>query len=96
MWVFDRETLNFLEVNEAAVKKYGYTRDEFLKKTIVEIRPAEDAAELLRDDRYKGATTAASWRHMTRGGSVVSVSITTWELTYRGRPAELVLAHGDD
>jgi PAS domain S-box-containing protein len=96
MWVFDRETLAFLEVNEAATKQYGYSRDEFLANTIVHIRPAEDVPELLREDRFKGASTAATWRHRTKDGTVVSVSITTWELTYRGRPAELVLAHWNE
>jgi two-component system, cell cycle sensor histidine kinase and response regulator CckA len=96
MWVFDRETLRFLEVNDAAIKKYGYSRNEFLAKTIADIRPKEDVAELLREDRRKGAATAASWRHRTSDGKVVSVSITSWELDYRGRPAELVLAHWDE
>lgn len=96
MWVFDRETLGFLEVNQAATKKYGYSREQFLAKTIADIRPKEDVAELLREDRLKGAATAASWRHRTSDGTVVSVSITSWELTYRGRPAELVLAHWNE
>ena len=38
MWVFDRETLAFLDVNEAAVQQYGYSRLQFLRMTIVEIR----------------------------------------------------------
>lgn len=96
MWVFDRETLAFLEVNDAATKKYGYSREQFLAKTIADIRPTEDVPELLREDRLKSAATAASWRHRTSDGTVVSVSITSWELAYRGRPAELVLAHWDE
>ena len=42
MWVFDVQTFSFLEVNEAAVKQYGYSRREFLSRTILDIRPAED------------------------------------------------------
>ena len=34
MWVYDTETLRFLAVNEAAIRHYGYTRDEFLAMTI--------------------------------------------------------------
>ncbi len=92
MWVFDRETLAFLEVNDAAIKKYGYSRAQFLAMSIVEIRPPEDVPELVRKNRPHGATTGADWRHRIRNGAVVPVAITSWELTFRGRPAELVLA----
>jgi len=47
MWVYDEETLRFLAVNEAAVRVYGYSREEFLAKTIVEIRPPEERERLL-------------------------------------------------
>jgi PAS domain S-box-containing protein len=43
MWVFDIETLRFLEVNDAAIRHYGYSRDEFLSMTILDILPPEDA-----------------------------------------------------
>lgn len=93
MWVFDRETLKFLEVNNAAVGRYGYTRQEFLKMRITDIRPSEDVPELLRrTSHFEGATTGARWRHRTRDGTVFPVAITSWELIYRERPAELVLA----
>src|SRR5690606_7807092 len=42
MWVFDSETLRFLEVNEAAIQHYGYSLEEFMAMTIKDIRPAED------------------------------------------------------
>jgi len=44
MWVQDRETLAFLAVNEAAVRRYGYTREEFLTLTGKDIRPARGGA----------------------------------------------------
>src|SRR5205823_8317990 len=48
-WVYDRETLQFLAVNRAAVKKYGYSNDEFLAMTLKDIRPPEDVPLLLGD-----------------------------------------------
>ena len=48
MWVYDAETLAFLAVNEAAEQAYGYTREEFLSMTILDIRPAEDIPDLLK------------------------------------------------
>ena len=49
MWVFDRDTLRFIAVNEAAIRQYGFTRQEFLAKTITEIRPEEEVSGLLQD-----------------------------------------------
>jgi PAS domain S-box-containing protein len=98
MWIFDRETLAFLDVNDAAVEHYGYSRQEFFNMKITAIRPAEDVSELLRktaDPRPLGPSTAEKWRHKTKSGMVFPVRITTWELTFRGRPAELVLARED-
>jgi PAS domain S-box-containing protein len=95
MWVFDRETLAFLDVNDAAVKEYGFSRQEFLTMTLRDIRPAEDLPELLRHTphpRPHGRSTAERWRHRTKSGVLFPVTITSWELTFRGRPAELVLA----
>lgn len=95
MWVFDRETLDFLDVNEAAVQQYGYSRHEFLRMTIREIRPPEDVPVLLRQTevlRPNGPSTGANWRHRDRNGVVFPVAITSWDVNFRGRPAELVLA----
>jgi two-component system, cell cycle sensor histidine kinase and response regulator CckA len=95
MWIFDRETLAFLDVNDAAVWQYGYSRQEFRAMTILDIRPAGDMPELIRkvrDPGLQGASTAEKWRHQTKGGTVFPVTITSWELTFRGHPAELVLA----
>ena len=95
MWIFDRQTLAFLDVNEAAVRLYGYSREEFLKMRIVDIRPSEDVPELMRQTsspRPLGPTTGAHWRHRTRSGTIFPVAITSWELNFDGHPAELVLA----
>src|SRR5439155_1489695 len=46
MWVFDLESLRFLDVNDAAVQKYGYSRSEFLAMTLGDIGPKEDVPRL--------------------------------------------------
>ena len=60
MWVFDKETLSFLEANHAAVVHYGYTREEFLSMTIADIRPPEDV------DRLKDAVSKACLLYTSR------------------------------
>jgi PAS domain S-box-containing protein len=94
MWIFGTETLAFLEVNEAATRRYGYTREEFLRMTILDIRPVEDVSLILRDELRdrKHFANAETWRHKRRRGRVFQVRITSHELKFRGRIAEIVTA----
>lgn len=94
MWVFDRETLAILEVNDAAVAHYGYTRDEFRKLKITELRPAEDIPRLsaYMDERLPGLREAGVWRHLTKAGQLIEVEIVSYYLEFRQRPAALVAA----
>lgn len=95
MWIFDQQTLAFLYVNRAAVERYGYSKKEFLELTILDIRPVEDVPAVLRltlDPGQRRATVERKHRHKTKDGDVFSVFITSWELTFHGRPAELVCA----
>ncbi len=95
LWVYDLETLAFLEVNAAAIHKYGYSREEFLAMTIADIRPAEDVPDLLDNIEQvsEGLNQAGFWRHQTKAGQIIEVEITSHTLTFNGRPAELVLSH---
>jgi PAS domain S-box-containing protein len=94
MWVFDRETLHFLEVNKAAVKRYGYSRDEFLAMSVKDIRSPEDVPKLLDDlsQPPEGMRTALR-RHRTRSGDAIDVEITSHGLRFGGKAATLVLAN---
>lgn len=94
MWVYDLESLRFLAVNDAAVRQYGYSRDEFLGMTIREIRPAEDVSllEMALAKPSDGLNHAGAWRHLKKGGGRIDVDITTHPLVYNERPAKLVLA----
>src|SRR6185436_15486255 len=73
MWVFDIETLQFLAVNDAAVAKYGFSRDEFLGMTIADIRPPEDVPEL--STYLKGPASELPphglWRHRRKDGTLL-------------------------
>ena len=54
MWVYDRLSMKFLDVNKAALREYGYSRDEFLSLNIFDIRPENDVPlplDLLRRQR---------------------------------------------
>ncbi len=92
MWIFDAETLAFLEVNEAAVRRYGYSRDELLGMSIIDLHPEAEPVE-----SHPGPSAdrpgVARARHQRRDGSVLDVELTSHELTFQGRSARLVLAH---
>jgi PAS domain S-box-containing protein len=91
MWIFDVETLGFLDVNEAAVRRYGYSRDELLSMTIMDLHPEREPVAHPRADTDRPGVARA--RHRRRDGSVLDVELTSHELTFQGRPARLVLAH---
>ncbi len=94
MWVFDRESLRFLAVNEAAIEKYGYRREEFLAMTIQDIRPASevDALRVELGLSHPVSTGPAAFRHQCKDGTILSTEIRTRALDFDGRPARLVLA----
>jgi len=93
-WVFDRETLRFLAVNDAAVRKYGYSSDEFLKMTIKEIRPPEDVPALLESvgSAGDGIESTGIWRHRRKDGTDIDVEITSYTLSFADHAAEVVVA----
>lgn len=95
MWVFDRETLRFLSVNNAAIAKYGYSADEFLAMTIKEIRPKEDVPRLIESlaRQLQGVDHSGIWRHTLKDGTLIDVEIVSHVLEFAGRKAELVLAN---
>lgn len=98
MWIFDRETLRFLAVNDAAIALYGWTREEFLSMRIADIRPVEDlpalAGALSRPPPGPGESPwlTGTWRHVTKHGRTLNVDVTVSDVEVDGRPARLVLS----
>jgi two-component system cell cycle sensor histidine kinase/response regulator CckA len=92
MWVYDLETLRILTVNEAAVRRYGYTREEFVELGLADLRRPEDQVKL-RADIANRTDAPAIWRHVTKRGEELAVEITAHDLDFEGRPARLVLAN---
>jgi PAS domain S-box-containing protein len=97
MWVYDLETLYFLEVNAAAVEQYGYSRLEFLRMRLTDIRPAEEVPRL--KDTVAGIAAGATltrrhdatWTHRLKDGRVREVEIASHGIDFAGRHAVLVV-----
>jgi len=94
IWVFDVETLRFLEVNDTAVHLYGYSREEFLAMTIRDIYPEADAMGLaeISMPKLKNLDHSGPWRHRKKDGSLIAVETTTHNLVFGGRPARYLMA----
>ena len=94
MWIYDQETLRFLEVNAAAVQTYGWSREAFLSMSILDIRPAEDREAVLRSAAQSRAARKVSgpWRHIDVTGCERLVEAMSYLLDFAGRPAVLVTA----
>jgi two-component system, cell cycle sensor histidine kinase and response regulator CckA len=94
MWVYDMESLKFLTVNDASVAHYGYSREEFLGMTIVDIRPEEDIPQLLQNVRQipNGLKSGGMTRHRKKDGTLIDVEIASHTFNSAGRRARLVLA----
>jgi PAS domain S-box-containing protein len=95
MWIYDLETLAFIEINDAAIAHYGYRREEFLSMTIADIRPIDDRPLLLAHVAQvagQAVDKAGVWKHRKKDGSMIDVEITSHVLDYGGRRAELVCA----
>jgi PAS domain S-box-containing protein len=94
MWVYDVDSLAFLMVNEAAVARYGYSRQEFLNMTIADIRPADDMPALLEtvENAPDGLRDSGVWRHRLRDDRIIFAEISSHTLEFEGRKARLVIA----
>lgn len=96
MWIFDPKTLVFINVNKAAIAKYGYTSEEFKTLTIKDIRPKNqlDLLEKSIADRAERDSNnyAGNFYHTLKSGKVICVEIYSNDIDYEGRIFRLVLA----
>ncbi|HET7787009.1 MAG TPA: PAS domain S-box protein [Myxococcales bacterium] len=93
-WLYDVETLRFVEVNAAAIAHYGYSREEFLAMTVEEIRPPDDVPSFRREVEKVVATPehAGRYRHRKKDGTVIDVQVHGYTFKLEGRLTRLVLA----
>ena len=97
MWVYDMETLFFLDVNEAAIRHYGYSRDEFMQMTIRDIRPVEDLPKLedavAKARKNESGYKSSFFRHIKKDDEIIIVKIESNHINYKGRNGVVVLAN---
>lgn len=93
MWVYDREDCSILAVNNAAVQSYGYSAEEFLAMTVMDIRPPDEK------ERFAPRLSAAisndsskTRKHLKKDGSIIDVEINGLPVTFDGKNARLITA----
>jgi PAS domain S-box-containing protein len=94
MWLYDVTTLRFLKVNDAAVERYGYSRDEFMAMTITDIRPPQDVPKFLElmAAPQPHFDRTGPWRLLLKDRSTTQVLMTSHTTTFDNHEARFVLA----
>ena len=94
MYVYDLETYRFLAVNQAAIARYGYTREEFLARTAFDLCPPEEAAKLRAylQEHPRVSGTTSGWIHQRKDGTLLEAEVVAHTIDFGGRLANLVLA----
>jgi PAS domain S-box-containing protein len=99
MWVFDRNTLGMLAVNEAAVAHYGYSREEFLSLSLLDIRRTlggarVDAEQIERESAdASGHLLPTRWKHACKDGRLIDVEVRASNVELGRQAARLVLVN---
>ncbi len=95
MWVFETNTLQFIQVNDAAIRQYGFEQAEFLQMKASDLHPAEELPRLLAAlrDANPREQSIGEWRHRKRDDSVIDVEMFLHKMEYSGQAAALVVAH---
>jgi PAS domain S-box-containing protein len=95
MWVYDRDTLGFLAVNQAAIELYGYSVEEFLGMSLRDIWPPDEVSALLDEAARPRSdlNPPRELRHVRKDGTFLNVEISSHILEFAGRDAALVLVH---
>ncbi len=95
MWIYDPDTLKILSVNQASINSYGYSKEEFLSKTIMDVRPQEDFDKLKAHMEIIKANNdyniSRGWQHIKKDGSVIDVEIWAQGVLFNGIKARIVV-----
>lgn len=93
--VYDAETLKLLEVNQAVVAQFGYSRDEFLQMSILDVVPPEQreaAIAQVRDSAGQPTMEPRVWTVIAKNGQAREIRVHSSAIRFQNRPAWLILA----
>ncbi|MFB9841612.1 PAS domain S-box protein [Mucilaginibacter ginsenosidivorans] len=91
MFVFDLETSIFLDVNDAFIKNYGYTREEMLQMNLADIKLTETITGSIADAKRRNGVSGIA-KHVKKNGEVIHVDLQSNFIRYKGRKAQITIA----
>jgi PAS domain S-box-containing protein len=93
-WIYDIDTLQFVDVNQAALDRYGYSREEFLAMKITDIRPPDERSKLEMNVRETTGRMQQSgpWKHLKKDSTMLWVDITSHDVVSAHGRTRLVIA----
>jgi PAS domain S-box-containing protein len=95
--IWDMDDFSILEVNDSSIAQYNYKREDFLKKSMLDLRSPDDVpaivelAQKAKEDIYFKLT--ATWKHLNSTGELMYMEITSHRIDYKGKTAMLALAN---
>ncbi|MDZ7773729.1 MAG: PAS domain S-box protein [Balneolaceae bacterium] len=92
LFVLDHKTLDIVDVNESAVERYGYSREEFLSMNVNDLGTKRKRTELVGGLEADNSVDKI-WKHSTRSGEEFYVQFTYHVFNHQGKPVKLVVAH---
>jgi PAS domain S-box-containing protein len=95
MWIFDVESLQILAVNETAVSVFGYSKEEFLEMTLLDLGPsapheAEEYSKAIQNDSNNQGS-AGTWMHKTKHGDWLYIDVVSQKQVFKGHDARIML-----
>lgn len=97
MWIYEMDTYQIMDVNDSVISSYGYTREELLSMSIMDLRPAEDRQSLEEIINYykltKGPIHFGVWRHIKKDGSIIHVEKTGHSILFNGKPCMIEICN---
>ena len=93
MWMIAKDDMTIIDVNEAAIKHYGYTREELLNKDVKTMRPPEDFEDQLKGYQQDIDGTLGVVRHLKKDGTMMYMQIIAHDIIFDGRPVRLSLTN---
>jgi PAS domain S-box-containing protein len=95
MWVYEIDGFQILDVNDAAIMHYGYSKEEFTSMKVYSLRPDEEVGKFLAIDRAAkhGLRNFGVWRHQKKDGTLIDVEINSHGLDFANKPSRLVVAN---
>ena len=91
LFVYDSNTFAFLEVNEAAIRRYGYTQEEFRSLTVADVSAPDQTPFMTSMQGRPDLHHSGPRKHRTKDGALIDVALTSIRLAYDGHDARLVV-----